>query len=312
MLEQKFSFVGVTTGKSLIMRVFPEWARCLGLEGVEMVGLDLPIGTKPSRYREVVGALKEDPTNLGALVTTHKIDVFHACRALFDYADAYAELCGEVSCLSKRDGSFRAHAKDPISAGQMLKNMLGSGYWGETGGDLLCLGAGGSAIAITVHLMTREDAADRPRRIVLVDKNGERLDAIREVHAQLNSDVDVEYVLNDDPKVNGGLMVELPAGSLVVNATGMGKDTPGTPIADGATFPEKSVVWELNYRGELDFLRQARRQESARGLAVYDGWRYFIYGWTAVIEEVFAIELYEEQLERLTSVADGVRAAAGP
>jgi shikimate 5-dehydrogenase len=95
----------------------------------------------------------------------------------------------------------------------------------------------------------------------------------------------------------------LPPGSLVVNGTGMGKDIPGSPISDLATFPEHGLVWELNYRGELDFLRQARQQEAVRGLTVEDGWRYFIHGWTAAIEEVFHLEITLATLDELAALA---------
>ena len=56
--------------------------------------------------------------------------------------------------------------------------------------------------------------------------------------------------------------------------------------ADAARFPERTVAWELNYRGDLAFLAQARDQAD-RGLAVHDGWAYFVHGWTRVIAEVF-------------------------
>ena len=38
-----FSFYGVTTGGSSIMRLFPRWAEYLGLEDVRIEGTDLPI-----------------------------------------------------------------------------------------------------------------------------------------------------------------------------------------------------------------------------------------------------------------------------
>ena len=91
----------------------------------------------------------------------------------------------------------------------------------------------------------------------------------------------------------------------------MGKDSPGSPITDEATFPAGAIVWELNYRGELDFLHQARRQEQTRGLTVEDGWRYFLHGWTSAMEEVFDIEITQADLETLASLAlplrDGTR-----
>jgi shikimate 5-dehydrogenase len=308
-MTKTFSFYGVTTGGSLIMRIFPRWAEHLGLGDVRIDGTDLPIHADPQIYRDRVTSLKNDPDELGALVTTHKIDLYDACRGLFDEIDDLALLCGETSCLSKRDGLLRAHAKDPISAGQSLDDMLRPGYWRETAADVLCLGAGGSAIAIALHLLTRRGADDRPHRIVVANRSQGRLDSLKAIIDQLDADVPVEYVRNEDPLVNDELMAGLRPGSLVINATGMGKDTPGSPITDAGAFPDRAVVWELNYRGELDFLQQARAQEEARELQVHDGWPYFIYGWTAVIEEVFDLELTPQQLAELTVIADDERAA---
>jgi shikimate 5-dehydrogenase len=77
---------------------------------------------------------------------------------------------------------------------------------------------------------------------------------------------------------------------------------------DRAVFPQGSVVWELNYRGELHFLEQARRQAQTRALTVEDGWRYFIHGWAAAIEEVFEIEIDRATLDQLADLALPVRA----
>ena len=48
---------------------------------------------------------------------------------------------------------------------------------------------------------------------------------------------------------------------MVVNATGLGKDSPGSPISDAATFPNGGIAWDFNYRGELLFLEQALSQK---------------------------------------------------
>ena len=109
-------FIGVTTGQSSIMRVFPRWAEALGLDAV-LVGIDLEIHARPEEYRRVVEFLRTDPLSLGALVTTHKIDLLAAARDLFDELDPYARLLGEVSSISKQDGRLWGHAKDPITSG---------------------------------------------------------------------------------------------------------------------------------------------------------------------------------------------------
>jgi len=126
---------------------------------------------------------------------------------------------------------------------------------------------------------------------------------MRAVHEQLRSGVKVEYVHNSDPLENDRLLGTVPRGSLVVNGTGMGKDSPGSPITDEGVFPEHSLVWELNYRGELDFLHQAQRQELNRGLVIEDGWRYFVHGWTCVIEEVFDVEMTPDLVGELSEIA---------
>jgi shikimate 5-dehydrogenase len=87
----------------------------------------------------------------------------------------------------------------------------------------------------------------------------------------------------------------------------MGKDTPGSPLSDEAIFPRHGVAWEFNYRGELDFLHQARRQAGSRGLVVEDGWLYFLHGWTQVMAQVLHIDLTTNLFEQLRQVADEFR-----
>jgi shikimate 5-dehydrogenase len=173
---------------------------------------------------------------------------------------------------------------------------------------VLCLGAGGAGTAISVYLIGGQTPADPPSRIVMVDKSHESLDALRRVHGRLGpSSTEIEYVENAHPAENDELLDALPPGSLIVNASGMGKDIPGSPVTDSARFPERGVVWELNYRGELDFLRQARRQERTRDLRVEDGWLYFLHGWSEVIAEVFHVELTPERFELLSTEAEVIR-----
>jgi shikimate dehydrogenase len=301
-------FIGVTTGSSSIMKVFPRWVQVLDLGEARLKGRDLPLEAEPDLYRLAVEQIRSDPLSMGALVTTHKINLLAAAHDLFEELDPYARLCEEVSCISKRDGRVIGHAKDPITAGRSLRALLGPGYFGRTGGEMLCLGAGGAGTAISVYLMSGQTPADPPGRIVMVDKSQESLDALRRVHGRLGrSSTEIEYVENADPAENDELLAGLPPGSLVVNATGMGKDVPGSPVTDSARFPERSVVWELNYRGELDFLRQARRQERTRDLRIEDGWSYFLHGWSEVIAEVFHVELTPERFELLSAEAEAIR-----
>jgi shikimate 5-dehydrogenase len=300
-------FIGVTTGRSSILSVFPRWADALGIGASRIVGIDLPVHAPAEDYRRVVGFIKHDPLSQGALVTTHKIDCFHAARDLFDAVDPLAGLMGELSCLSKRDGKLIASAKDPITSGLALDALVPAGHFAKTGAEVLAMGAGGSTIAITWHLMRHARGADRPSRIVVSDRQQPRLDEIARIHAAFEGGVPVAYVLTPNPEDNDGAMAGLKPGSLVVNATGLGKDAPGSPITDAATFPEGGFAWELNYRGDLVFLRQARAAAARSWLTVEDGWIYFLHGWTRVIADVFDIDIPTSGplFDRLSELAGG-------
>jgi shikimate 5-dehydrogenase len=299
-----FVFLGVTTGESSINRIFPGWRDRLNLgSDLEILGIDLPVRAPARDYRDVVERLKCDRNQVGAIITTHKLDVYAAARDLFDEMDHFAELSEEVSCIAKRDGKLMGWATDPISAGRALDMMLGSGYFGRCGGDVLCLGAGGAARAITLHLLTRTRAEDRPRRITVTDRDVGRLESLRALHARLDCDVRVTYRKNARPLAHDELISELPAASLVINATGVGKDLPGSPVTSAVDFPDGSIAWDLNYRGELGFLRIARAQPETRQVRVEDGWNYFILGWAAVMEQVFDREIVPEEIEELANLA---------
>jgi shikimate 5-dehydrogenase len=285
-----FYFIGVTTGKSSIMKVFPEWAAHLGLGGVPIVGIDCLVHDEKETYRRVVRTIKDDPNSLGALVTTHKIDLLTASRDLFDYLDPYAELLGEASSISKRDGKLRAHAKDPITSGLSLEAFVPAGWW-KRGGELCLLGAGGSSLALTSYLMKQKPRAEWPSRIVVTNRSPGRLEEMRRIHGTINPGIDVRYVLSPTTEGNDSVVRGLPPASVVVNATGLGKDAPGSPLSDAAVFPEGGMAWEFNYRGDLVFLDQARAQEKSRALKIEDGWTYFIHGWTRVIAEVFDVDI---------------------
>jgi shikimate dehydrogenase len=302
---RRFTFIGVTTGSSSIMRIWPRWRSVLDLgEDVELVGRDIAVDARPDEYRRAVEELTGDPAALGALVTTHKIGIYQAGRDLLAGADELARLCGEVSCLAKRDGDLFGWAKDPVSAGRTLEGVLSPSHFGDGGGHVLCMGAGGSGTAISLYLVARRPGGDHPQRLIVTDRSPERLERLRVTLAQV--DHSTELVLAD-PGEHARLLEALPARSLVVNATGMGKDLEGSPLPDDARFPEAAVVWELNYRGELDFLHQARAQEAERGLTIEDGWVYFINGWTAVMEEVFQRPISDEDLRVLSAEAEFAR-----
>lgn len=111
---------------------------------------------------------------------------------------------GETSCLSKRDGRLICYAKDPISSGLALDGFLPERHFERTGAEVFSMGAGGSTIALTWHLMQPRRGADRPSRIVVSNRSQARLDELRRIHRELGSGVPVEYVLTAEPGALAG------------------------------------------------------------------------------------------------------------
>lgn len=299
--EPTMYFIGVTTGQSSIMRIFPIWAKALGVQGC-LKGIDIAIHAPAEDYRAAVEFIRSDPLSLGALVTTHKIDLLNACRDLFDELDPYAQQFGEISSISKRDGKLWGHAKDPISVGLALDSFLPAEHWRKYPEAQACvLGAGGSALAVCAYLAHEKHGDAVPARIQMDNRSVGRL--AEAVHLLGDSRVQMSFNLCPVPEWNDRIVEALPEGSLVINATGMGKDRPGSPLTDKCRFPKNGVIWEFNYRGSLEFMHQAEAQREERGLQIENGWTYFIHGWTQVIAEVFHIDITGERLSMCDRLA---------
>ncbi|WP_312674863.1 shikimate dehydrogenase [Microbacterium sp.] len=298
-------FVGVTTASSSIMKVFPLWADILGLPTRTLVGHDLPMDADPAQYRAMVEQIRDDPHHRGALVTTHKMNVYAAASDLFDELDPFAVSCAEVSSIAKRGSTLSGRAKDPITVDLALRDFLPADHFARTGAEVVILGAGGSGTALSWALAEREDA---PALITVTARTQDKLDHLREVHRQHGTPEGLlRYVVTETPEEADALVAAAPAGSVIANATGLGKDRPGSPLTDAVVFPEGAYVWEFNYRGSLEFLHQAEAQEDDRALHVVDGWRYFIHGWSQVVADVFDLDLTPATVERLAEAAESVR-----
>lgn len=286
-------FIGVTTGQSSINRVFPLWAERLQLGDCELRGMDFPLHDKPEHYRAAIEFIKHDPLSRGALVTTHKIDLFAACVDQFNRVDPLTRSLGEISSIFKRDGRLHGRTVDPWTSGYALQSFLPSDHWRD-GAEVFILGAGGAGTALAWQLTRREQGANRPSRIHVADRFPARIEQLEQLHASWPEASPLETHRVSNPGSASDLLRRMPPGSLVVNATGAGKDTPGSPLSADAVFPERGLVWEFNYRGDLVFLAQARAQQASRKLQVEDGWVYFLHGWTRVIADVFNREIPTE------------------
>jgi shikimate 5-dehydrogenase len=300
-------FIGVTTAASSINVVFPRWAALLGLGEAKLVGIDLPVGVGAGALRPAIATVAADRKARGALVTTHKIAVAQHAAGLFTEIDSWAQRLREIGAIVRRDGELIGYATDPVTSRLALDALIGADWWRQRpGAEALLLGAGGASLALAAGLLARAPG-HRPAAIVIADVAPDRLAHCRShlVYSPAAGLVRFEKVTHAAD--NDRLVAALPPGSLVVNGTGLGKDRPGSPLTDAARFPEGGAAWELNYRGDLVFLRQARAQEAARQLTVGDGWRYFVHGWSHVVALAFGVTLDPATDARLLAAADEAR-----
>jgi len=287
------------------MRVFPNWAEYLGIGGTPIVGINCKIHDKPKVYREIVEFIKNDKNSLGALVTSHKIDLYDAAYELFDGVDSYAKLLGELSCISKSDGKLWAHAKDPITSGLSYEAFIPKEHWKKSRGEICIMGAGGASLALTTYLIETMESNDWPSKIHVTNRSIPRLENMKKIHAQINPGISFKYHHCPTPEDNDNIVNNLNHYSLVINGTGAGKDFPGSPLSDSAEFPANGFVWDYNFRGDLIFLKQAQAQEKEKNLHVEDGWVYFLHGWLRVIAEVFHLNIPTSgpKFEELSKIA---------
>lgn len=291
-------FIGVSTSSSSIMKIFPAWNKILGLDA-SISGIDIPLDAGSDSYISAINQIINDSQCCGALVTSHKLAVYQHAKTMFQEFDDFAEACREVSCVKVKNRKVSGFAKDPVSAGLAIKDFLPNNFF-DLQNEVLLIGDGGAAIAIAWYLSSLPRP---PAKIHILGKDQSRLNHLFEVISVRLAQIEVSISTTE--------LIETIAQSgktlLIINATGMGKDLPGSPWPAGLAFPKNSYLWELNYRGSLDFYHQGKSQEEAQQLTVVDGWDYFIYGWTLVISEVFDLKIDSNVLNELKAQALIVR-----
>jgi len=291
-------FIGVSTANSSIMKIFPNWSRTLGLNAV-ISGIDIPLNASKDDYVSAVTQMMKDPGCHGALVTTHKLALYQYAKSLFTKFDEFANICGEISCVKINKNAICGFAKDPISAGLAINDFLPANFF-DSKNEVILIGDGGAATAIAWYL---SGMSQPPVKIFVIGKDESRLQHLLKVVSSRSSKIEISLFSSE---VFSKIAL-LNKQALIINATGMGKDLPGSPWPDGLLFPKNSYLWELNYRGSLEFYHQGKSQEQERTLTVIDGWRYFIYGWTQVISEVFDVVIDQELLKKLEIQAEASR-----
>ncbi|HWB37635.1 MAG TPA: hypothetical protein VHA75_16595, partial [Rugosimonospora sp.] len=296
-------FIGVDTRGSAVHRLFPRWAGAIGTDEV-LAGVDIPADAPPGAFARLVHDMRDNPRVHGAVVTSHKLRLYRACREIFDTTEALVDLTGEVNALDTRAG-VRAFARDAQSLDILFRRTPADEVM--SGRPVICFGAGGSAIALL--LATRLDIAatvaagsavpvpaPSARALTVVGRRAEAGEEVRGVAERIGgARVDVEIA--PDPAACAAVAAGGPADALLVNATGLGKTAEGSPLPGAAAFPAAGAAWDFNYRGPLTFLRQARDA----GVPWRDGWDYFLAGWSCALGAALG-----EEPERILSALSAV------
>ncbi|MGI5132241.1 hypothetical protein ACQEVB_35930 [Pseudonocardia sp. CA-107938] len=279
-------FVGISTGGSTAHTVFDAWAAALDRPWT-LRGVDLPPDTTAATYRRLLAAMRDNPHVDGAVITAHKLRLHRACAADLGAGDPLVELTREVNTVAL-DHHRRAtgHAGDARSLTAILD---------PPDGRVVCLGAGGAATALLLALHL-DVATGTPRPdppdMVFADIDPAALTELHAVADRIGARPTLVHLTGPADEVVAGA-------ALVVNATGLGKDRPGSPLTDHAPLGPGTLAWDLNYRGDLTFLRQA----AALGAATMDGWDYFVAGWAGALTAVAGRPFDQHALTALAAAA---------
>jgi shikimate 5-dehydrogenase len=295
--RQRFLFLGVTTGESAVHRVFDAWCEALGVDWT-LEGRDLPLASEGPDYEQFLNDLRDDSC-VGALVTSHKARLYESCWATFDLLEPAAFSLGEVGLVRKQPAGLVAGVSDIASGGHILRSLLDRAD-GGTPSEALIIGAGGAGLAAAWNLCV--ESVGGFAAVTIAERSSERAEVVRDVVNRWPGRIKPSVVHVPDSTSCSRLVNGLGAASLIVNASGVGKDLPGSPCSDDVAFPAQSIVWDFNYRGPLDFLRQAREQEAGSSLVVEDGLLYFAAGWSVVLTRVAGIPWRPDLVETFNGV----------
>jgi shikimate dehydrogenase len=305
----RVAFLGVTTRASSVHLSFPGWSRCLDHE-LALEAIDLPLRSPAIDYRRFVERLRSRENSLvGALITSHKTSVFDAAGDLFHRITPAASVLQEVGMVYWRGSELVADANDALSTKAVSERLLLRNRGWQTGlKRAVVLGAGGAGSAL-VHTLATQEALGCTG-IAVTEADYGRAKVFRE---QVNRwDALVPVTVYSD-RAADSIVQDAGQGALIVNATGLGKDTPGCPVSPNIVFPLRATIWEFNYRftnqEKENFWELAKGQQESQSLVLEDGWDYFVWGWLGVMSNIVGLSPYDHY-SCFASVAEQYRGSA--
>lgn len=277
------------------------------LEGIDIPACDKGESAKSYTdiYRDCVQKINFSPDILGALITTHKVGIYNAAKNLFDELDDSSVRVGAIGCIYKRTTKLVGEATDVLAVKKAFENicLLHQGT-PKTSSDVCILGCGGAGVALAYVLLVNNNQFTG--NVLMTDISNERIENVRNLLNKYDNNRRLRLYIIENTSETDEIINSMNTGSFVVNATGMGKDVPGSPISSHVTFPKNGCIWEYNYRGELDFYKLAITQKKAQNLSIFDGFDYFLHEWILAISRVLGIYIDDALFERLSKVATDI------
>ena len=288
-------FLGISTSGSAARRAFPAWAKALDWSA-ELRTINIPQHSACEKYVQFVRRLREEESSAGAQVTSHKLRLYDCLSKELDSIDADADSLGEIGAIATFGGKMVGFSPDMPALACILPEIFDNSNWQHGSREVVILGAGGAGRAVA--LASAQCVASVVSRITLTELvDAVSAEAARRLKMLFRNQRSLKLTIRDVHE-NDELVHESGPGSLIVNATGMGKDVDGSPVTGDVLFPQGSIVWDLNYRGKLEFLNLARSQRKSQDLTVLDGWDYFVRNWFACLTRLAHIPQSDEQFRR--------------
>jgi shikimate 5-dehydrogenase len=301
-------FLGVRTRGSASHKAFPAWMRAIDWSA-SLVGVDMALNSDCAGYGEFLARMKNDEYCAGAQITSHKVGVFECLSDELDRLDPDARSLGEVGAISMAAGTLTGFSPDMLALTDELTRMLTAGDSAPSPREVIILGGGGAGRAVA--LTSARFGTGLVPRITITERDATVLADLKiRLSASLASAGQGSLQFREGAD-NDEIVRNAPAGSLIVNATGRGKDIAGSPVSEDVIFPAESIAWDLNYRGDLRFLHQARAQRASNGVRVLDGWNYFLRNWYVCLQRLAGHEPSEYRFELFCKASEFLRPKAG-
>lgn len=271
-------FVGIKTRGSLIHRLIRDWTALAAVE-VDFKPVDLQQGLGWEPYVDLLASFRADAGFLGAQVTSHKTMLYEV-RAHLDEITPLAGVSREIGAVIRRGRDLVGMSSDMVALQEELPDAIQANPAMEPGVfTTLILGGGGAATAMACSLLQARLA----RRVIISEVDAHRRVQLLDWASSLEYMEGVVRIVTESEVP--AVLSRLDEGSLIVNATGMGKDSLGTPIPPDTPIPDHCTLWDLNYRGELGFLRKDKvlYNGSPAQPVTRDGLSYFVRNWRAFL-----------------------------